>query len=74
MCETLRCEYCGCDKSWPCRNTRDMEESGEGGDRECFYQLARLGGGEKGLRYVIANCEARRERIQEREREPNTAP
>ena len=37
-----------------------MEDFAEDGDRECFYQLAKLGGGEKGLRYVISNYEARR--------------
>ncbi len=58
---TSKCEYCGRDKNYPCRNTRDMEDFGEGGDRECFYQLAKLGGGEKGLRYVIAHCEKRQE-------------
>lgn len=60
MADTSKCEYCGRDRSYSCRNTRDMEDFGEAGDRECFYQLAKLGGGEKGLQYVIKNCEARR--------------
>ena len=53
------CEYCQRNSSNPCRNTRDMEDFAESGDNECFYQLAKVGGGEKGLRYVIANREAR---------------
>jgi hypothetical protein len=43
-------------------NTRDMEDFAIEGERECFYQLAKKGGGEKGLKYVIANCESRKER------------
>ena len=58
------CVYCGRNqeiRSIPCYNTRDMEDFAISGDRECFYQLAKIGGGEKGLRYVINNCEAVRE-------------
>ncbi len=53
------CRYCSRNQDYTCMNTRDMEDFAEGGDRECFYQLAKLGGGEKGLKYVISNCEAR---------------
>lgn len=42
-------------------NTRDMEDSAILNDLECFFQLAKLGGGEKGLNYVIANRDARKE-------------
>ena len=51
----IDCEYCGRPRNFTCNNTRDMEDFAEDGDRECFFQLARLGGGEKGLKYVIMN-------------------
>ena len=57
------CEYCKVSRGYTCINTRDMEEAAEGGNRECFFQLAKLGGGEKGLKYVIANCEAREKEV-----------
>ena len=64
----MSCKFCGRSggPSLPtpfdgCMNTRDMEGFAESGDDTCFYQLARLGGGEKGLKYVIAN----REKIKE---------
>lgn len=53
------CEYCNRRQRVPCRNTRDMEETAEAGDRECFWELAKLGGGEKGLMYVIAHAKRR---------------
>lgn len=56
------CEYCNRERHYPCNNTRDMEDFAEDGNRECFYQLAKSGGGEKGLQYVINNCEARMNR------------
>ncbi len=52
------CRYCQRDQDYACANTRDMEESAINGDRECFFQLAKLGG-EAGLGYVIANAEAK---------------
>lgn len=62
------CKYCEKERSYECHNTRDMEDFAESGNRECFYQLAKLGGGEKGLPYVIANCSAREDRIKEKQR------
>jgi hypothetical protein len=44
-------------------NTRDMEDFAIDGDRECFFQLAKLGGGEKGLKYVILNAEAKVQKL-----------
>ncbi len=49
------CGYCNRERNYSCKNTRDMEDSAESGDRECFFRLAELGGGEKGLDYVIAH-------------------
>lgn len=57
------CEYCKREQSYPCRNTRDMESAAEHGDRECFYRLAQLGGGEYGLMTVIFHCENRAKRL-----------
>ncbi len=54
------CKYCGRFRAYPCMNTRDMEDFAEDGDDGCFYQLAKEGGGEKGLQYVINNREARK--------------
>ena len=51
----VKCEYCQRERNYPCRNTRDMEDFAEGGDDYCLRQLAKKGGGEKGLRYVILN-------------------
>jgi len=62
-----KCEYCGQQKHYSCRNTRDMEDFAEDGYDEYFYQLAKLGGGEKGLQYVINNREARIERREDKE-------
>ncbi len=56
-----KCEYCFRDRAFRCHNTRDMEDFAEDGDHECFFQLAKLGGGEKGLRYVILNHLKRKE-------------
>ena len=60
----MRCKFCGrkegtgqFDLANSCMNTRDMEDFAELGDDTCFYQLAKLGGGEKGLNYIIANRE-----------------
>ena len=55
-----KCKYCGKEQSYACMNTRDMEDFAIDGNRECFFQLARMGGGEKGLRYVIANIETKK--------------
>ena len=49
-----RCKYCNRELPVPCLNTRDMEEIAIFGDRECFWQLALLGGGERGLQAVIS--------------------
>lgn len=65
----MSCKYCG-RRGGPglptpfdgCANTRDMEDFAELGDDTRFYQLAKIGGGEKGLNYVIANREARRQK------------
>lgn len=56
------CKECGRTRPVPCMNTRDMEDCAIFGDRECFYQLVKGGvihgaGGEKGIRYVVLNCE-----------------
>ncbi len=66
MSET--CGYCQRERPFACYNTRDMEDFAIGGDRECFYQLVKSGvihgcGGEKGLRYVVLNCEERVKRL-----------
>lgn len=53
------CRYCQREQGYACMNTRDMEDFAVDGDRECFFQLAKLGGGEKGLKYVILNAEAK---------------
>lgn len=37
----------------PCMNTRDMEEEAISGHSECFNQLTKAGGGEKGI-FAIA--------------------
>ena len=57
------CKYCGISRGYTCVNTRDMEDFSIEGYRECFFQLAKLGGGEKGLIYIIANCEAREKEV-----------
>jgi hypothetical protein len=54
-----KCKWCEKDKRIPCMNTRDMEEAAEGGNRECFYQLCRAGGGERGPTSIIMMCEKR---------------
>ncbi len=59
----VKCEYCNRERGYPCMNTRDMEDFAIDGDRECFFQLATGGGGEKGLRYVVLNAKAK---VQER--------
>lgn len=64
---TVKCEYCERERNYNCMNTRDMEDFAISGDRECFYQLVKLDvtsgcGGEKGIRYVVLNCEADKER------------
>ncbi len=53
------CRYCQRERGYTCMNTRDMEDFAVDGDRECFFQLAKLGGGEKGLRYVTLNADAK---------------
>ena len=67
MGDTVKCEHCKRERSYECHNTRDMEDFAIDGDRECFYQLVKSGvihdcGGEKGIRYVVLNCEARAKR------------
>ena len=52
-----KCGYCNRERGFSCNNTRDMGDFAIDGERECFYQLAKVGGGEKGLNYVILNCE-----------------
>jgi hypothetical protein len=56
---TNECEYCKRERFVSCRNTRDMEESSLSGDKECFYQLAKCGGGEYGLKSIIIRREKR---------------
>ena len=58
----IECRYCKRARVYHCMNTRDMEDFAEDGDNECFYQLAKIGGGEKGLQYVINNREARKKK------------
>lgn len=53
----MGCSYCSKERGVPCMNTRDMEEAAIAGDRECFFQLAKLGGGEMGLTRVIRRAE-----------------
>ena len=53
--EKPTCTYCGRTRVYPCNNTRDMEDFAIDGDDFCLRELAKLGGGEKGLRYVILN-------------------
>jgi hypothetical protein len=50
-----KCGWCEKDKKVPCMNTRDMEEAAISGNRECFYQLCRAGGGERGPMAIIAS-------------------
>lgn len=47
-----RCPYCYREER-ECHNTRDMESEAIYGDRECYFQLARQGGGEMGLDKVM---------------------
>jgi len=63
------CKYCQRERGYSCMNTRDMEDFAIDGDLSCFFQLAKLGGGEKGLKYVIANAEVR---VRERSTVKNT--
>lgn len=60
----MTCEYCK-RPDGHCINTRDMEQFAIEGENECFYQLAKLGGGEAGLKYVINNREARIKRLRD---------
>ena len=53
------CTYCGEERSYPCNNTRDMEDAAIYEARQvCYEELSALGGGERGLRYVDLNREA----------------
>ena len=58
----MKCEYCKRDRRLPCHNTRDMEDFAIDGEEDCLEQLAKLDGGEKGLKYVILN-RARKQRL-----------
>lgn len=51
----VKCKYCHREGGYSCMNTRDMEDFAIDGDGLCLRELARLGGGEKGLRYIILN-------------------
>ena len=51
----IDCQYCKRPRDYPCMNTRDMEDFAIDGDDQCLCELAKVGGGEKGLRYVILN-------------------
>lgn len=44
----MKCEFCGRERVMPCRSTREMEEMQEygSGDKICFAELMKLGGGE----------------------------
>lgn len=46
------CKYCGVDRSFPCRSTRDMEV--ETDRKECFAALVILGGGENTVNQMKA--------------------
>ena len=61
MSDMVVCKYCGRTRGYTCVNTRDMEDFAISNDLECFFQLAKLGGGEKGLKYIIANRDAKKE-------------
>ena len=52
----MKCEYCGRNRGWPCKNTRDMEEIGDG---VCDNALMRLGGGERTVNRLRAQRLAR---------------
>lgn len=56
----MKCKYCNRNIDVDCMNTRDMEENAIAGDRECFFQLASLGGGERGLNSIIAIIEKKK--------------
>ncbi len=55
-----RCFYCY-SEAHRCCNTRDMESKAIYGNRECFYQLAKQGGGEIGLDEIVKLHEATNE-------------
>ena len=64
----VKCEYCNRDRGYPCNGTRDMEDAAIEGHDDCLEQLARLGGGEKGLKYVVLNrARIRKNRADSRE-------
>lgn len=49
------CRWCGRADNWHCRNTRDMTDMAIDGDETCFEELAKIGWGESGERYVRLN-------------------
>lgn len=55
------CRWCGKEGDWPmiCMNTRDMSDRAIDGDETCFENLAKIGWGESGERYVRLNKAAR---------------
>jgi hypothetical protein len=58
---TVLCRYCERQRAWPCMNTRDMEDFAIDGDPICYATLEAHGGGEKGMRYVTLNRNAKRD-------------
>lgn len=57
--EAIKCHHCfRYGKS--CNNTDGMSINAIEGDLECFYQLARQGGGPRGLHHTMAQIEGKR--------------
>ncbi len=55
------CRWCKREGNWPriCMDSRDMTDKAIDGDETCFEELARIGWGESGERYVRLNKAAR---------------
>lgn len=49
------CRYCGRERNFPCMNSRDLTDFAIDGDETCFENLAKIGWGESGERYVRLN-------------------
>lgn len=58
-----KCTYCGRDRDYPCRNTRDMTDFAIEGDDACYQEITLKGGGESGMRYIDLNRERRKQEI-----------
>lgn len=65
------CRYCKRERNWPCHNTRDMTDFAIDGDETCFENLAAIGWGESGERYVRLNKAHRAARRSKTEHAPS---